>query len=110
MTTDTAQAFLHALAEDTGLQAKITQAVENAAEDDVADAVLAAVTEAGYPITADDLARITQAMTESDELSDEALDAVAGGGFFQEFGKAWKAAAKAPYQTAKQVAHDLYGI
>ena len=57
MTTETARAFLNQLAEDTALQARMTQAVEEAPENGFIDTILATAHEAGYPLTADDMAR-----------------------------------------------------
>jgi|GEM_PF-2392669 len=79
MTTETARAFLNQLAEDTALQARMTQAVEDAPENGFVDAILATAHEAGYPLTADDMAAIAKTITHSDALPDEALDTVSGG-------------------------------
>ncbi|KAF0280135.1 MULTISPECIES: Nif11-like leader peptide family RiPP precursor [Spiribacter] len=79
MKTETAQAFLNQLAEDTALQTKMARAVEAAPRDGIADAILATANEAGHPITADDMVAIAEAIAQSDELPDDALDTVSGG-------------------------------
>jgi predicted ribosomally synthesized peptide with nif11-like leader len=79
MSEEQLKAFLAALEADTGLQDKLKAAVEG--EIDTADetaAVIAIAKEAGFTITAADLLRNqTQDIL---ELSDEELEAVAGGG------------------------------
>ncbi len=87
MSEEQLKAFLNALEADTSLQAKIKAAVEG--EIDTADetaAVLAIAKEAGFAITAADLLR--NEAQDILELSDEELEAVAGGrGRFQIIGR-----------------------
>ena len=71
MSEERLKAFLEAVKADAGLQEKL-----NAAAD--ADAVVAIAKEVGFMISADELQR---AQAVGEELSDEELEGVAGGGF-----------------------------
>lgn len=70
MSKETFNAFMAQVADDAALQAKLADATENVSPVDAAAAVVTIAGEAGHEITTDDLT----------ELSDEALDQVAGGG------------------------------
>ena len=67
MSEEQLKAFLDKVKGDTSLQEKLKAAADS-------DAVAAIAKEAGFMISADDLAKAKS------ELSDEELDAVAGGG------------------------------
>ena len=70
MSQEQLKAFLEAVKADAGLQEKL-----NAAED--ADAVVAIAKEVGFMVSADELQR---AQAVGEELSDEELERVSGGG------------------------------
>ena len=68
MSEEQLKAFLEAVKADTGLQEKLKAATDN-------DAVAAIAKDAGFSISAEDLKNAPQ-----EELSDEELEGVAGGG------------------------------
>jgi hypothetical protein len=70
MSEEQLKAFLEAVKTDAGLQEKLKAAAD-------ADAVVAIAKEAGFMISADELQR---ARVAGEELSDEELEVVAGGG------------------------------
>ena len=69
MSEEQLKSFLEKVKADTSLQEKLKAAAD-------ADAVLAIAKEAGFAITAEDI----QSMKSSTDISDEELEAVAGGG------------------------------
>ncbi|MRH77659.1 Nif11-like leader peptide family natural product precursor [Spiribacter sp. C176] len=77
MSKESFNAFMAQVTDDANLQAKLAAATQNASAADATKAVIAIASEVGHEITTDDLT----------ELSDEALDQVAGGGNW--FTKFW---------------------
>ena len=69
MSEEQLKSFIEKVKTDTGLQVKLKAATD-------ADAVVTIAKEAGFSISADDLKKNAQSIT---ELSDEELEGVAGG-------------------------------
>ena len=78
---DNATSFLTKLAEDQGLQATLMAAVQTAVTKEEKVAATAKVAnEAGFAVSADELQKMVESIqTESEKLSDDDLDQVAGG-------------------------------
>ncbi len=76
MSTENITKFSEAVAASPELQAKV-QSIQVAAARDTAEKMAALSTEAGAPLTAEDF--ITSAQAAREDLSDEQLEAVAGG-------------------------------
>tara|TARA_B100002052_G_scaffold232499_1_gene215425 strand:- start:93 stop:347 length:255 start_codon:yes stop_codon:yes gene_type:complete len=71
MSEEQLKSFLEKVKTDTGLREKLKGVAD-------ADAALAIAKEAGFAITAEDI----QSMQSATDLSDEEIEGVAGGGYF----------------------------
>ena len=86
MSLEQAKNFMNTLKNDTALQAKLAEATKDYAEEQLGDkavfdkALAPIAKEAGYDITYEDMAELAKKPSKQ-ELSDDVLEAVAGGIF-----------------------------